>query len=309
MKTPPRPHPLDYDWRYDAATARMLVEMIGRDCEVLALGAPTVARLLDQNGSSVTLVDRQPEQGVRQHVVAAVEKFQSTKTFDAAIVDPPWYPAPLENWIRVAGRAVRPGGSILVSVWPETTRPNAVAELECCLARLTDWATVERQVGQLGYEIPEFEMTARSHDGGALSRSPLRGELIRLRVNRASKPMNDIATPDEWRRFTVDDYQLAVRLGRPTGGGGIVPVPSATGWHWPFVSARAEGLGDISIWSSEGEVGIVQDPAATISALREAFAAQTIPDFEQALAPVPELLTWRLPRPPYQRNLEWLHRQ
>lgn len=310
MAEPPSPHPLDFDWRYDHATAHHLADLLRDGGPVLALGAPSVARLLEGDGVEVALVDRQPLQGVQRHDVRAVEDFDNVTEFRTAIVDPPWYPRHLLGWSKAAARAVCPGGSVLVSVWPDHTRPHAVDELATVLAEISSWAEIERNVATLGYEKPRFEIAACAcFKGGTLSRSPLHGELIRLTISRVPEPDASQVARTFWQRFTVDDYQLAVRLNRIQRTDGIRALPNANGWRWPFVSARAPNIDDVSIWSSEGEVGTVGDPSKIIAALRSAFASQDELGFEQALAQAPELLTWRIPRPPYRRSIEWLHRQ
>lgn len=310
MIDPPSPHPLDFDWRYDDATARTLAGLLRNSGSILALGAPSVARLLDQDGIAVTLVDRQPLQNVRRHMVCAVEEFETSIRFDTAIMDPPWYPGHLLAWSKIAAISVGVGGAVLASVWPEDTRPGAAADLASALGAISDWATIERNVGVLRYAEPLFEIVARSPNGDdPMSRSPLRGELVKLTVNRLPEP-DRVGSPQVfWQRFTVDDYQLAVRISEASGPAGVRRLPNADGWRWPFVSARAPEMRKVSIWSSEGEVGIVGDPARTVEVLRSAFASRDEAFFDLALAEMPELLGWRIPRPPYRRSIEWLHRQ
>ena len=105
-----------------------------------------------------------------------------------------------------------------------------------------------------------------------------------------------------------DGYQLAVRLGLTHRAQGlIVPHPRAKKWLWPYVSTRAPGQEQIGIWSSAGEVAQVGDPEQLIALLRNAVAASDANEFETSLAAASELIAWRIPRPPYQRALEWQH--
>ncbi len=73
------------------------------------------------------------------------------------------------------------------------------------------------------------------------------------------------------------------------------------------MSARAPGRDQIGIWSSAGEVAQVGDPDHLISVLREALTRGDAQAFESSLVAVPELIEWKIPRPPYQRALEWQH--
>lgn len=306
---PPWPHPLDFDWRYDEATAEALVSRIANLAPIVAIGAPTVVRLFEAAGGDVTLVDRQPIQAVRRHIVCDAADFVADRNYRAALVDPPWYPAQLTCWSEVAARAVGPGGTVFVSVWPDVTRPSAAAELALIFNRFSQWAEISRNTATLHYVTPLFETVARKHGGTTqLSRSPLIGELVRLDV-RTSPP---VAVPkmaaDKWLRLTIDDYQLAIRDRPGTGPIRMEPVASADGWHWPYVSARAPGIDQIDIWSSHGEVATFGSSGRVIDIVRQAVSAPDADAFERALIDVPALLAWRVPRPPYRRVIEW-HQQ
>lgn len=269
-----------------------------------------MASLLDERGVEVTLVDRQPLQSAKRLVTSPVEDLKYSGVFRGALVDPPWYPKQLRDWSKIAGRAVGIGGEILISVWPAITRPSASDELAQILSEFSHWAHVERDIDSLTYQPPPFEIGARRNRiRDDLSRSPLWGELIALRVHHLPPAVVKPVGLRTWRRFTVDDYQLAVRIDGPTADRGVQPVASADGWHWPYVSARAPCIEDIGIWSSAGEVGRVGDPTGLVQALRNAFRASNDIDFELELADVQELLSWSIPRPPYRRSIEWQHRQ
>jgi hypothetical protein len=111
-----------------------------------------------------------------------------------------------------------------------------------------------------------------------------------------------------WHRFFLDGYQLAVRLGFPNASRTLmVQHPVAKEWLWPYVSARAPGRDEIGIWSSAGEVAQVGDPKHLISVLQKAMATEDAAAFATSLAAAPELIAWKIPRPPYQRALEWQH--
>lgn len=308
--TAPSPHPLDFDWRYDGTTASALVDLLRDRGPTLAIGAPSVARLMQAGGCDITLVDRQPLQGVHNHVVAEATDFISDRKFLTALVDPPWYPTQLENWSAAAGAALEIGGCVFVSVWPNRTRPSASEELNASLERMSKWADITRNVMTLTYETPGFERTAIDISGlTPLSASPRAGELIRLDV-RVDVPNVSVKRRDEeWVRFVIDDYQLAVRWANRSGPPTTTKLPVASGWRWPFVSTRAPGLNRIDIWSSDGEVAILGCPRTTIEVLRRAIQANNVCEFDSALSAMPDLRSWRIPRPPYRRKIEWLHRQ
>lgn len=304
----PSPHPLDYDWRFDAPTAERLCRLLADRAPVLCLGAPSVARLLEARGADVTLVDRQPIQAVNRHIVAAVEAFAPDRRYRSALVDPPWYPRELETWVRIAAEAVGVGGEIFASVWPPETRPGAQDEVEDALRGFTGWASVGRGGLPLQYQIPRFEVVARTTGGSEMASSPLHGELIKLDVLRPMHSLIRTAPGARWCRFTLNDYQLAVRLrGSDDMMVDVELMPGTRGWRWPYVSARAPGIEKIDVWSSEGEVASHRSGEWLAGVLRQAFLSPDEERFERSLVGAPSLLSWKIPRPPYQRSFEWHH--
>jgi len=305
----PLPHPLDFDWRYDDDTAQALTVLLQSYSPVVAIGAPTVARLLEAVGADVTLVDRQPIQGVRRHIVSDASDFTTDDRYKAAIVDPPWYPAQLTSWTEASARAVGVGGTVFVSIWPHTTRPRAATEASQALNEFSRWAHIQRNIATLRYAEPHFETIAREVGGEAeLSRSPLEGELIRLDVQAVPPVISKKNAPAQWLRITIDDYQLAVRRRPDSGLTQIEPVFPQDGWRWRYVSARAPGIEQIDLWSSLGEVAKLGSSDQLITALRRALHTTNRDAFERELASMPQLLSWCIPRPPFRRVIEWQHR-
>jgi hypothetical protein len=305
----PLPHPLDFDWRYAEDTAMQLASILESCAPVLCIGAPTVARLLEDRGTDVTLLDRQPFQNVGRHLALDVREFEPDRVYQVALVDPPWYPVFLRSWTRTAACAVGFGGTVLVSAWPEITRPRARAELDAVLTEIGEWGDVERDVAHLTYEIPLFENIARGLCEDPRSRSPGLGELVSIRV-RSEVPRSahhSYGTP--WQRFVFDDYQLALKLRDSARTDLMEMVSGAKGWLWPYVSARAPGRENIDLWSSHGEVARTGAPLQIAGALRRAAISRSADEFDRALAPIPGLNNWHIPRPPYRRFAEWLHHQ
>lgn len=55
----PDPHPLDFDWRFDAPSIESLARRIPKG-RTLLLGCPSVAEAIAGAGQEVTLIDWQP---------------------------------------------------------------------------------------------------------------------------------------------------------------------------------------------------------------------------------------------------------
>lgn len=308
----PEPHPLDFDWRFTASTIKEISELLPRLLPVLAVGAPSLARALQGEGRDVLLIDRQPIQGVRSHLPIEVGSVLAAKGLPSfAVVDPPWYPADLTRWIAWVANLVGAEGSIIVSIWPESTRATAADEVDSFFRWCSAWAKVELLTMVPQYETPVFEKESILFSSvNDLSRSPGFGRLIKIRVLDIPKIPREQRTQSSWLRFILNNYQLALRLDlqEPTKPA-LVPHPQSIGWRWPFVSRRAPEREMISLWSSRNEVAIINNSNDLASCLRSAFKADNGADFLQLLGAYPSLLEWELPKPPYWRYLEWCHQQ
>jgi len=248
-------------------------------------------------------------QGVLSHLACEIQDFESDRPYSTALVDAPWYPAELLEWTCTAADTVGIGGNIFVSVWPETTRPGADTELQGALNLFSAWGQITRNVLPLKYETPRFEKVATAiSENGPLAQSPRHGELIRIHVCKVPKRSKPRLESQGWLRFIFDQYQIALNLEASSGTPQLSRVPGARGWIWPFVSARAPGRTAIDLWSSEGEVAVVRSPLTVAAALRAVAKAHNDTEFKEALKLLPELLSWQIPHPPYQKVAEWLHR-
>lgn len=310
--SPPEPHPLDFDWRFNPTTIRKLSELLPRDTPLLAIGAPSIARQFVREGREVALVDRQPLQCVEKHYPVDIDAGGlGPSGYGTALVDPPWYPEHFKTWTAWAANCVGPGGTIFASTWPDHTRPNATSEHEELFTWMSEWSNVSDLKFTPVYEIPIFEKIARQFDYQPnLSRSPLIGRLLKIHVHSSPRIPSITSKKDKWLRFVLDDYQLAVRMrpdqeNTPT----ISPLSDAGNWCWPYVSRRAPLRSQIDIWSSRNEAGSAKGLEAIANALHTAFTTNNGADFDAALSNFPALLEWQLPRPPYRRMITWSHQQ
>jgi hypothetical protein len=181
----PEPHLLDYDWRYTAQTVLDLSALVRPSDTVLAVGAPSLARHLERLGRDVILVDRQPLRAVRNHLQIEVGTTRPNfprRSF--AIVDPPWYPADAKLWIAWTAHSVTPSGRILVSLWPDITRPAAANEFAGLISWIREWADMESVDIVPRYETPPFERAAALCYSHSNTLSPGYGRLSLARALR-----------------------------------------------------------------------------------------------------------------------------
>lgn len=312
MSELPEPHPLDFDWRFDDRTTTKLCELLPKDQPVLAIGAPSVARLLEAQGRQVVLIDRQPLQGVKNHLtIEAGGQLPNLLGYKTVILDPPWYVAEIKDWTSWASHLIGVGGEIVVSLWPDGTRPTALSEIKYLFEWFSAWASIDEMPLVPRYVCPTFEDISQSRSAQLdVERSPRFGRLIKLRLHALplSRAINQ--KTERWLRLVLNNYQLALRLHEADSGlHRLERVPGAINWQWPHVSRRAENRSQIDLWSSHNEVAIVKNPAELADDLRNAIESKSELAFLSNLASYPELRGWDIPRPPYWRRLVWRHLQ
>lgn len=309
---PVEPHPLDFDWRFDATTISKLSMLLQRSGTVLALGCPSLARKLTDGGREILLVDRQPFHCSDLHVELDIQVSPPELSgFGSAVIDPPWYPEHVKRWVAWAANCVVDGAEILVSIWPSGTRPFGEREYQELKEWMQTWSEISLLEYQPTYETPPFELASETSSGdGALSTSPRVGRLIRLRLKATPSLPYFNNGGEDWTRFVFNNYQIAVR--KRTGAlmrASFNPVPNANGWIWPYVSRRAPLRDTIDVWSSRNEVAKVENTTLLIDALRKLSCPDAHDKFTNILSAFPSLLEWQFPRPPYWRTHEWTHRQ
>ncbi|NSZ14925.1 hypothetical protein G6L61_24595 [Agrobacterium fabrum] len=305
----PSPHPLDFDWRYSDDTVSAISEVISKSATVVAGGTPSIARYLDAVARDVILVDRQPFQGVRKHVVGEVGHVRLKIQQAVAVLDPPWYPPEAMQWIAWASNVVGVGGEILVTIWPADTRPSAEQERRDLENWIRGWAEISHTDLPISYVAPSFEEAALAVSAGInIQTKPRIGELLRITVAKEQAAIILPRRNTSWARFTLNEYQLAIRKDPPTTGAiEIAPVRGANGWIWPYVSRRAAGRDEISLWSSQNEVALVGNSGHLIDILRA--YARTELSLTDLHCGYPQLAQWAIPAPPFWRSAEWQHQQ
>ncbi|MCS3444980.1 hypothetical protein M2222_006214 [Bradyrhizobium elkanii] len=308
----PEPHILDYDWRYTSETVTILSELVRNSDSVLAVGTPSLARYLESIGHEVLLVDRQPIHAVRNH--RQMEPGYGPPDFKKrtiAVIDPPWYLTDARVWIAWTAHGIEPRSQMLVSLWPDTTRPTAAKEFEELKSWISQWAEFEILDVVPRYNTPLFEAVAlKASESPSMGRSPRYGRLVSIRPRTLPDLLGPPESRSTWIRFVVDDYQLAICLKENQSlTCPVIQHPIAKHWIWPYVSKRARERDLINLWSSRNEVALLRDPKLAVETLRRALKAADPGAFRDQLGPYSRLHDLSIPRPPYRRLLEWQHQQ
>lgn len=298
----PNPHPLDFDWRFSDKTAQKLVELCSEGT-TLSLGVPTVATKLSKMGKKVVLIDSHPIQEVKEHICLDINFSAPIEdNYNFVVMDPPWYLDIYYRWLSWAAISAGVGAKIFLSIWPDNTRPLAISEKEKLFDWISKWARLEYFEKSLDYETPLFERMSNLSENNIKTRH---GDLVIITVNTLPHLEEIAPTNQKWSRYLLNEYQLAVKHGENNNDFDHVKIEQlAQGniWIWPSVSKRAEGRENIQIWSSENEVGKVDNPNLLIKLLDQLIDDENLNNLYEKVSFLNE---WDIPFPPYSRKLKW----
>ena len=287
----PVPHPLDFEWRFTAESADLLVDRCTETCRtqtpVTLIGAPTVFIraserggdhryvLLDKNRPTVSrLLDGYHRAQVFVHDVCTDEPPQDVS--EVTVIDPPWYDPYVRAFLWTASRTTRDGGTVLLSLPPVGTRPGISHEREA----LFMWATqlglnvADIEEARLGYVSPPFEWNAL-HAAGIWNCPPdwRRGDLVTLRLRRPrfQVPPRPEVPPEAERWPEAEVHGVRVRFAphpREVPGATLIR-PLVPGDVLPSVSARDPRRRWATVWTSGNRVFACDDPLRLRSDLQD----------------------------------------
>ena len=305
----PDPHPLDYDWRWDPRTVRMLLArciQATRPGDTIALlGTPSLlAAAAGHDERHWLLLEASEATAAALASADAVQVVRCDLAVDelpllhaqAVVADPPWYPADTRVFLWAAARLSVPGAVVLFAQPTAATRPGVLDERASILsfAHRTGLDVTGLHPAALAYTSPPFERAALDA-AGLLPLVPLtwrRGDLIELRRTASPSAARPQAQRGEsWREVTLDGARIRFRLDVPARDG--TPrdprlVPLVRGDIMPAVSRRDPVRGQVRVWTAGNRVFGCQAPAL-LACLAAARASECSPA---------SALTAHLGRPP-----------
>ena len=278
----PAPHPLDYDWRWDPRTARMLLARCLRATRpgdtIALLGTPTLLAavvgrherhwlLLEASEATATALASQYPAEVIRCDLASDELPQLHA--QAVVADPPWYPGDTRVFLWAAARLSVPGAVVLFAQPTPATRPGVLGERAGILsfAHRNGLEVTGLRSAALAYISPPFERAALDA-AGLLRLVPLtwrRGDLIELRRTGSPPAARPQAQRNEsWREVTLDGARIRFRLDVPAHESASADpqlVPLVRGDIMPAVSRRDPVRGQVRVWTAGNRVFGCQAPA------------------------------------------------
>jgi hypothetical protein len=298
----PELHARDFEWYFTPACAAELAARAGGPARsVLCLGTPTVAfALLEAPGlRRVTLVDRNPLALRRHHGAAALEARHDdlaaarlpAGTYDAAVLDAPWYLPALCHWLAVAAAAVRPGGTVLLALLPALHRPSARTDRAVILERARALGSVTLEPGRLRYATPRFEHEALATAGLRVPAAWRRADLLEITVERPTAVASLTPAPEPeperaWARFVIGPQVIQLDPRAPVEpGDALSPIDGRADFRYGSISTRDPRRAAIGLWTSRSRVARVRRPAEVAGLLERLAATGDL----RALADAPTL--------------------
>jgi hypothetical protein len=272
--TMPIPHPLDYDWRFSAATNAYLLQEIescaAPDATVVLLGTPSVLCTASHspNPYQYVLIEANPtmvEWFAQTLPTARVEWCMIGRddlpslAGSVVIADPPWYEEYLRVFLWAAAQLCHVGGTIFVSVPPLGTRPGIAQEW----ARSLSWAQqlglslvrLERTV--LNYQTPPFENNALCAEG-LISVNPMwrHGDLAiftHQSLRMACQPHLP-ASEEMWDEVCVKGVRIRLRRDNENTFADPTLISLVDGDVLASVSRRDPRRRAVNVWTSGNRV-------------------------------------------------------
>ncbi len=303
----PEPHPLDYDWRFDRATTKTLVDLVMTECysqgSVLLIGAPSVFIELSRrkNAPYTTLIDGSSELidylnrlGLPKSLKAIAcdlmsdSLWEPDRQINIVVCDPPWYTEYYAVFLAQASYATSIGAIIAVSLLPINTRPRAIQDrweiIE--IAHKLGLHIQHIESAKVRYQTPGFEAASLYSAGINTNGDWRQGDLVIFRKtdNPTQKTVLDILASArsytgedrEWAEILLGTYKVKLRGPFDDYDSQPAVISIEKEDTLPTVSRRYAGRKAVDIWFWDNRVFGLKGKASFWAALHT-IAGRPIP--------------------------------
>lgn len=266
-------HPGDYEWRFTAESALILLDQatsgLPPSAVVAHLGTPTTFVrghehhmalrhvLLDRNRS---LIEALGALGDVHHIDLHSDDPPRLEA-EAAILDPPWYPADTYTFVAAANRVCELGARIVLCQPTLATRPGVAEERAALLDELPRLGFLYREVtARIRYQMPHFEASSlRVAAPDLLVPNDWRvGDVLILeKISDAAALLKPAVLAESWQDAIFGPVRIKLRRTEAPNLGSLIP-----GDVLDTVSRRDPMRKRIGLWTSGNRVFSLEDPAA-----------------------------------------------
>lgn len=228
------PHPLDFEWRNTNKSLNYLTELVGQlsrpEDSVLLMGMPTLFANLSLRDipQKIMLVERNAP------IIDALSKIANNRTkiikadiftakssdvgkHNCVIMDPPWYTLHLFQFVWLAAKCLKVGGTMVISIPPINTRPNIDKErvewFDFCQKQGLCIENLESS--KLQYAMPFFEFNAL-RSAGVKNILPFwrTGDVVTFKKMRETETEREpfVEETSDWHEQIIDNVRIRVNL-------------------------------------------------------------------------------------------------
>jgi hypothetical protein len=263
----PVAHPKDGDWRFHPETHPQFVKLLAgsgaRDVAILA--CPSLVKPLAKSASRVVLADSNeqwsdwlPSGNVDASwgdVSMAAKRWPHS--FDAAIMDPPWYSSEFARFLSVAAALLKEGATLYVSFPSLGTRPGIRTEREKLLrtARRLGLAHVSTRRSALRYATPFYEGCALVAGQLPILAGWRHSDLVTFKRVSSEYTEQMESHGDRWHAVSHGRLQLRIKPDQQDGSSCDPRLVSLIdGDVLPSVSQRDKRRDAIRVWTSGNRI-------------------------------------------------------
>lgn len=282
------PHPLDYEWRFSAAAVDVLVNACTActppGATVALVGTPTIAASSEAQfgGRSVTYFGVDTEAllalGAPTWLAALLNvnllrRPSEVGTYGTVIMDPPWYEEYVHRFLWFAGQITSIGGTLLLAMPPDGTRPGIAEEN----VRLLAWCRelgFEREaveLARLPYDMPPFERNAL-RALGIVNINPAwrKADLWRLKKTHGATAVwpGDVASAT-WAEHCFGPVRIRINQDAPSQGEDPRLRSLVTNDVLPTVSRRDLRRDGARVWTTGNRIFACDAPRILSAALED----------------------------------------
>lgn len=282
------PHPLDYEWRFSPAAIHVLVNACNActrpDDPVALVGTPTIAASPEARfgGRTVTYfgVDTEALRALGPPTwlsalfnVNLLRRPSDACAYATVIMDPPWYEEYVQRFLWFAGQITGIGGTLLLAMPPDGTRPGIVGEN----ARLLAWCRelgFEREaidLARLPYDMPPFERNAlRAVEILNIHATWRKADLWRLRKVRSASlawPGDVVSIP--WSEHRFGPVRIRIDLDAPSRSEDPRLRSLIVNDVLPTVSRRDQRRDEARVWTTGNRIYACDAPKILSAVLED----------------------------------------
>lgn len=245
---------INSQWFFNAGSvSKIKQDFLDSSSLVLGLGTPSLHES-DKSNRYLVDVNSNGGSGVFHRHVESLNDDSFEQEFDLVSLDPPWYKDAYLNWLWIADRYLKIGGSLIFPLFGECTKPNGIL-LRNDICEFTRSLGYDLEVRRdfVSYSNPSFE-EAMLRRQGIVHPDWKRADLVVAKKNRVvdlERPSSQSATSRLVSRFQISGVLFECMHNSIQFGQALL-IPPEDGAQMKTPSAREFGNRHCNVFTSNG---------------------------------------------------------